>query len=72
MASLSNVHVSSHPCLQAKLSQLRCKSVSARDVKSLIHEIALIISCEALATSVTSVEGPKARHDTLLPSNVRT
>ncbi|KAH6893432.1 uracil phosphoribosyltransferase-domain-containing protein [Thelonectria olida] len=59
MASPSNVHVSNHPCLQAKLSQLRSKSVSARDVKSLIHEIAVIVACEALAASLTSVDGPK-------------
>ncbi|KAI5457759.1 uracil phosphoribosyltransferase-domain-containing protein [Mariannaea sp. PMI_226] len=55
----SNVHISKHPCLQAKLSQLRSKSVSARDVKSLIHEISVIISCEALATSIAAVDGPK-------------
>lgn len=60
MASLpSNVHVSNHPCLQAKLSQLRSKSVSARETKSLIHEISLILSCEALATAISAVDGSK-------------
>ncbi|KAH7140700.1 uracil phosphoribosyltransferase-domain-containing protein [Dactylonectria macrodidyma] len=61
MASVPpNVHVSSHPCLLAKLSQLRSKSVSARDVKSLIHELSIIVSCEALASSIAAVDGPKA------------
>lgn len=64
MASLpSNVRVSQHPCLQAKLSQLRAKSTSPRDVKALIHEISLIVSCEALAKAVTPVQSSKvAQH----------
>ena len=52
MASSSlpvNVHVSTHPCLRAKLSQLRSKDANSRETKSLIHEIALIVGCEALA-----------------------
>ncbi|KAJ4124176.1 hypothetical protein NW768_009530 [Fusarium equiseti] len=58
MASLpSNVHVSQHPCLRAKLSQLRSKSISPREVKSLIHEVSLIVSCEALASSLEATEG---------------
>ncbi|KAF4982644.1 hypothetical protein FZEAL_1751 [Fusarium zealandicum] len=58
MSSLpSNVFVSRHPCLQAKLSQLRSKSASPREVKSLIHEISLIVSCEALASSLKAAEG---------------
>ncbi|KAL9067105.1 MAG: hypothetical protein Q9161_007097 [Pseudevernia consocians] len=55
MASSSlpvNVHVSTHPCLRAKLSQLRSKDANARETKSLIHEIALIVGCEALAKSL--------------------
>ncbi|KAK7417887.1 hypothetical protein QQZ08_011468 [Neonectria magnoliae] len=60
MASLpSNVHLSDHPCIRAKLSQLRAKSASARDVKSLIHEISIILSCEALAKETTVVDGPQ-------------
>jgi hypothetical protein len=47
-----NVHVSKHPCLQAKLSQLRSSSTSSRDVNRLIHEVALIVGCEALAGAV--------------------
>jgi uracil phosphoribosyltransferase len=60
MSSLpSNVHVSQHPCLRAKLSQLRSKSTSPREVKSLIHEISLIVSCEALASSLEATDGPQ-------------
>ena len=47
-----NVHVSTHPCLRAKLSQLRSKAANARETKSLVHEIALILGCETLANSL--------------------
>jgi uracil phosphoribosyltransferase len=53
-----NVHVSSHPCLQAKLSQLRDSATNARETKALVHEISLILGCEALASGLTSKEGP--------------
>ncbi|KAJ6164928.1 hypothetical protein N7470_003600 [Penicillium chermesinum] len=43
----SNVHVSSHPCLQAKLSQLRSSSTSPRETKALVHEISNILGVEA-------------------------
>ncbi|KAI1326620.1 uracil phosphoribosyltransferase [Xylariaceae sp. FL0255] len=60
MSSLpSNVHVSKHPCLLAKLSRLRSKTTDAREVKSLVNDIALIIGCEALAEVLTPVDGPK-------------
>ncbi|EGR50188.1 hypothetical protein MKX07_007578 [Trichoderma sp. CBMAI-0711] len=59
MALPSNVHVSQHPSLLAKLSQLRSKSASSRDVKSLIHEISLIIACEAVSSALKPVNGPK-------------
>lgn len=52
-----NVHVSSHPCLLAKLSQLRCKATSAKEVKSLVHEIGLIVGCEALASAIETAPG---------------
>lgn len=55
----SNVHVSTHPCLQAKLSQLRSASANAREVKALIHEISTILGCEALAKAVVSTPGSK-------------
>lgn len=45
----SNVHVSKHPCLRAKLSQLRSKSTNARETKTLVHDIALLLGTEALA-----------------------
>jgi uracil phosphoribosyltransferase len=45
-----NVKVSSHPCLRAKLSQLRSNKTQARETKTLVHEIALILGIEALAT----------------------
>jgi uracil phosphoribosyltransferase len=62
----SNVHVSSHPCLKAKLSLLRSQSTHARDTKQLVHEIATIIGCEALAhglevTESGSVSSPSSR-----------
>ena len=44
----SNVHVSKHPCLRAKLSQLRSKGTNARETKTLVHEIALLLGSEAL------------------------
>ncbi|KFH48537.1 Uracil phosphoribosyltransferase-like protein [Hapsidospora chrysogenum ATCC 11550] len=60
MSSLPlNVHVSKHPSLLAKLSQLRSKSTGARDVKTLIHEISLILASEALPTAIAPAHGPK-------------
>ncbi|KAH6680542.1 putative uracil phosphoribosyltransferase urg2 [Halenospora varia] len=53
-----NVHVSTHPCLQAKLSQLRASSTNARETKALVHEIALILGVEALAAGLTTSKGP--------------
>ncbi|EXJ75047.1 uracil phosphoribosyltransferase [Cladophialophora psammophila CBS 110553] len=44
-----NVHLSKHPCLRAKLSQLRSKGTNARETKTLVHEIALLLGAEALA-----------------------
>ena len=52
----SNVHVSTHPCLKAKLSLLRSQSTHARDTKQLVHEIATIIGCEALAHGLEVTE----------------
>ncbi|EOD44371.1 putative uracil phosphoribosyltransferase protein [Neofusicoccum parvum UCRNP2] len=55
MSSLpSNVHVSTHPCVRAKLSQLRSASANPREVKSLIHEISTIVGVEALAQGLTT------------------
>jgi hypothetical protein len=44
-----NVHVSQHPCLRAKLSQLRSHTTNPKETKALVHEISLIVACEALA-----------------------
>jgi uracil phosphoribosyltransferase len=57
-----NVHCSTHPCLQAKLSQLRGASTNARETKALVHEIALIIGCEALGAGLSTTEGSKVRN----------
>ncbi|KAG5949365.1 hypothetical protein E4U53_005908 [Claviceps sorghi] len=59
MPLLPNVHVSQHPSLQAKLSQLRSHSTPSKEVKALVHDISLILACEALATNLSSVNGPK-------------
>lgn len=59
MSFPSNVHISKHPCLRAKLSQLRSGSTSAKEVKSLVHEIALIVGCEALSVALSSTSGSK-------------
>jgi uracil phosphoribosyltransferase len=59
MALPPNVHVSQHPCLRAKLSQLRSQSSGSKDVKALIHEISLILSVEALASFTAAADGPK-------------
>ncbi|EEY20556.1 uracil phosphoribosyltransferase [Verticillium alfalfae VaMs.102] len=61
-----NVHVSSHPCLQAKLSQLRSKSTPAKDVKTIVNDIALILGCEALAAQHHQPKAP----ETILPDPV--
>ncbi|GJN68081.1 uracil phosphoribosyl transferase [Purpureocillium lilacinum] len=59
MANLPpNVHVSTHPCLQAKLGQLRSRSADSKAVQALVHEIALIVACEALAKNLTAAPGP--------------
>ncbi|KIW03760.1 uncharacterized protein PV09_05065 [Verruconis gallopava] len=52
-----NAHISTHPCVQAKLSILRSSSTNAREVKALIHEIALLVASEALANCLTTRPG---------------
>jgi len=49
-----NVTVSSHPCLLAKLSQLRSASTSSKETKALVHELALLLGAEALAKVLTT------------------
>lgn len=62
MASLPpNVFVSTHPCLQGKLSQLRSKDMSdSRHVKAAIDQITSILATEATAKALTVTSGPKA------------
>jgi uracil phosphoribosyltransferase len=45
----SNVHVSKHPCLRAKLSLLRSQNTGTRETKALVNDIATILGIEALA-----------------------
>ncbi|CAN9122602.1 unnamed protein product [Alternaria alternata] len=47
-----NAHVSTHPCLQAKLSQLRSASTGSKDAQTLVHELALMVGYEALAAGL--------------------
>ncbi|EGD96907.1 uracil phosphoribosyltransferase [Trichophyton tonsurans CBS 112818] len=54
-----NVHVSRHPCLQVKLSQLRSGKASSRETNDLVHEIATIIGCEAFAENISAAPGEK-------------
>ncbi|KAF2252145.1 uracil phosphoribosyltransferase [Trematosphaeria pertusa] len=57
MASLPpNAHVSSHPCLQAKLSQLRSAATGSKEVQALVHDIALMVGYEALASGLQAQE----------------
>ncbi|KAJ5488714.1 hypothetical protein N7539_003604 [Penicillium diatomitis] len=49
MSLPSNVHISSHPCLQAKLSQLRSQSTTPRETRALVEEISSILGVEAFA-----------------------
>ncbi|EER25267.1 uracil phosphoribosyltransferase, putative [Coccidioides posadasii C735 delta SOWgp] len=48
----SNIRVSRHPCLRAKLSQLRSTKTTARETNFLVREISTILGCEALANSL--------------------
>jgi hypothetical protein len=73
MSSLpSNVHISQHPCLKAKISQLRSQSTGARDAKRLIHDISTMLGYEALGSALSTTQQgsvrvsihPKALHPT--------
>lgn len=61
----ANIHVSSHPCVRAKLSILRSASTNAKETKALIHEIATIVGCQALAD--LSVEQSGTVSSSILP-----
>lgn len=57
MSLPSNVHISTHPLLRAKLSQLRSQSTNARETKQLVHDIATMIGYEALASGLETTSG---------------
>jgi hypothetical protein len=57
----ANVHISRHPCVQAKLSQLRSTKAGARETRALLHEISTIIAVEATAAGLTVKDGPIVR-----------
>ena len=61
MALPKNAHVSTHPCLQAKLSQLRSASTGCRDAQTLVHEIALMVGYEALGSALKAQEAGTVR-----------
>ncbi|KAH0591815.1 hypothetical protein MHUMG1_10469 [Metarhizium humberi] len=61
MSSLPNVHVSTHPSLRTKLSQLRSQTADSRQVKALVNDISLILACEALAKNLVTGPGPKVK-----------
>ncbi|KAJ5690579.1 hypothetical protein N7462_004971 [Penicillium macrosclerotiorum] len=52
----ANVHVSSHPCLQAKLSQLRSEHTTPRETRALVEEITSILGVEAFATGLQTTK----------------
>jgi hypothetical protein len=62
MALPKNAHVSTHPCLQAKLSQLRSASTGCRDAQTLVHEIALMVGYEALGSALKAQEAGTVRY----------
>ena len=61
--SLPNIHISSHPCLQAKLSQLRSQSTSPRETRALVDDITSILGVEAFAKGLTLTKTGTVRPD---------
>jgi hypothetical protein len=56
-----NAHVSTHPCLLAKLSQLRSAKTGCREAQTLVHEIALMVGYEALGAGLSVQENGTVR-----------
>jgi len=56
----ANIHLSTHPCLRAKLSQLRSSTTTAKETKALVHDIALILGVEALGQTLDTIPAEKA------------
>ncbi|KAL9113116.1 MAG: hypothetical protein Q9227_002728 [Pyrenula ochraceoflavens] len=61
----ANVHISRHPCLRAKLSQLRSASRDSRETRTLVHEISLILGSEALALGLQTQTGLQTNQSSL-------
>lgn len=59
MSYPANVHVSTHPVLQTKLSDLRQKT-SAKEARQLSTELATILSVWVSAEVFTTTEGKEA------------
>lgn len=66
-----NVHVSSHPCARAKLSQLRSRSTNNKDAASLVHEIGLIVGSDALAHALQNVPSGTVSYPSHTPADIR-
>ncbi|KAL5113554.1 hypothetical protein ACEQ8H_008563 [Pleosporales sp. CAS-2024a] len=72
MALPKNAHVSVHPCLQAKLSQLRSASTGSRDAQVLVHEIALMVGYEALGAGLKTQKAGEDKSPLGYPYTTRT
>lgn len=62
----SNVHVSTHPSVRVKLSQLRSSTANSRETKALVHEIGLMLGYEAVASGLTVTNGPEVLHSLVI------
>ncbi len=58
----SHSEVASHPCLAAKISQLRSVDTTAKETKELIHEIAFMVAFQALGEILTVLDGDEVAH----------
>jgi uracil phosphoribosyltransferase len=67
-----NAHVSTHPCLLAKLSQLRSAKTGCREAQTLVHEIALMVGYEALGAGLSVQENGTVRLPLITSSYVNT
>ena len=67
MSLPSNVHISSHPCLQVKLSQLRSKSTHMAKTRRLVREMTNILGVEALAASLSVIKRKEKASNCLFP-----
>lgn len=54
-----NIHISTHPLLHVKLSQLRSHTTTSKETKQLVHDIALILGVEALGATLHTAPAEK-------------